>query len=188
MNGYKIVLSALAAQVSTKKWTLSWSANQVHKIDCVRHGAVSCSKTNSTSHRSHKGYTHLRSPLNWEKWQTQAKLGLIAKEIINLVMLLDPKPENVQRSLEPIYKNTIPISAAQSERERLARNAQLKMNWENCCQRQIKIGVMWGVKPWNQADRKAVSMFFLSLGTEGRIIICSRNSHLSMDTLLTVEL
>ena len=103
-------------------------------------------------------------------------------------MLLDPKLESVQRILEPIYERTIGISAAQSERERLARKAQLKMNWENCCQRQRAIGVMCGDKPWNQADRKAVSIFYLSLGTEGRIIKCSRNSHFRMDTLFTVEL
>ena len=67
-------------------------------------------------------------PLKWEKWQTQAKLALLAKENITIDTLLEPKPETVQRPLEPIYEVTITGSSAQSERERLARNAQSKMN------------------------------------------------------------
>ena len=127
-------------------------------------------------------------PLKWEKWQMQAQLALLAKENIALDALLEPKPETVQLPLEPIYENTITGSSAQSERERLARNAQLKMNWENRCQKQMEIGVMCGDKPWAQADRKTVSMLYLSLGTEGRRIVCSRNPHLKMDILTTVEL
>ena len=102
--------------------------------------------------------------------------------------MLDSKPENVQQPLEPIYENTITGSSSQSERERLARNAQLKMNWENRCQKQMDIGIMRGDKPWTQADQKTLSMLYLSLGTEGRRIICSGNPHLNMDILTTVEL
>ena len=68
-------------------------------------------------------------PLKWEKWQMQAKLALLAKENITIDTLLEPKPETVQLPLEPIYEVTITGSSAQSERERLARNAQSKMNW-----------------------------------------------------------
>ena len=70
-------------------------------------------------------------PLKWEKWQMQAKLALLAKGNISLDNLLEPKPETVQLLLETIYENTIKGSSAQLERERLARNAQLKINWEN---------------------------------------------------------
>ena len=52
----------------------------------------------------------------------------------------------------------------------------------------MEIEIMCGDKPWTQADRKTVSMLYLSLGSEGRRNICSRNSHLKMDTLTTVEL
>ena len=44
---------------------------------------------------------------------------------------------------------------------------------------------MCGDKPWNQADRKTLSVIYLSLGTEGKRIV---NPHLKMDTLTTVEL
>ena len=47
---------------------------------------------------------------------------------------------------------------------------------------------MCGDKPWNQADRKAVSMLYVCLETEGRRIVCSRNPHLKLDTLILVEL
>ena len=118
----------------------------------------------------------------------QAILALLANENMARDTLLEPKPETVQLPLEPIYENTITGLSAQSERERLARNAQLKMNWENRCQKQMKIGIMCGNKPWAQADQKTVSMLYLSLGTEGRRIVCSRNPHLKMDILTTVEL
>ena len=62
-------------------------------------------------------------PMKWEKWQMQAKLAFLAKENNALDTLLEPKPEIVQLPLEPIYENTITESSAQSERERLARNA-----------------------------------------------------------------
>ena len=127
-------------------------------------------------------------PLKWEKWQMQAKLALPAKENIALDTLLEPKIETVQLPPEPIYENTITGSSAQSEKERLAMNAQLKMNWENRCQKQMEIGIMCGDKPWAQADRKTVSILYISLGTEGRRIICSRNPHLKMDILTTAEL
>ena len=116
-----------------------------------------------------------------------AKLAFLAKKNIALDFLLEPKPESVQIPLELIYENTITGSLVQSERERLARNAQLKMNWENRCQKQREIGIVCGDKSWTQADRKTVSMLYLRLGTKGRRIICSRNPHLKMDILTTVE-
>ena len=98
----------------------------------------------------------------------QATLALLVKENNTLDTLLEPKPGNVQLPLEPNYESAITGSSAESDRERLSRNAQLKMNWENRCQRQIEEAVMCGDKPWIQADRKTVSMLYLSLGTEGR--------------------
>ena len=57
-------------------------------------------------------------PLRWEKWRVQYKLALLAKENIILDTILGPKPEMVERPLEPIYKETIVGASAQSERER----------------------------------------------------------------------
>ena len=52
----------------------------------------------------------------------------------------------------------------------------------------MEIVIICGDKPGTQADCKAVSMLYLSLGSEGRRIICSRNPLLKMDILTTVKL
>ena len=80
--------------------------------------------------------------LRWEKWRVQYKLAMLAKEIINLDTLLGPKPETVELSLEYIYKEMIVGSSAQSERERKARNAKQKMNWQNKFERLIEVGIL----------------------------------------------
>ena len=99
------------------------------------------------------------------------KLALLARENIALDILLEPKHKRVQLPLELIYENTITGSSAQSEREQVARNAQLKMNRENRCQKQMEIVIMCGEQPWTQADRNTVSRLYLSLGPEGCRII-----------------
>ena len=81
-------------------------------------------------------------PLRWEKWRVQHKSALLAKENIILDTLLGPKPEMVDLPLRTIYKETIVGFSAQSERERITRNAQEKMNRQNKCQRLIEIGKM----------------------------------------------
>ena len=116
--------------------------------------------------------------LKWENWQKKAKLAILAKENIILDILLDPKPENVWLHLELVYESTKTVPSDQWERQRLPRNVQLYMYWEHLCQRQLEIGIMCGGKPLNEAERKIVSMFYFSLGTEGRRIVCSRNLHL----------
>ena len=128
-------------------------------------------------------------PLRWEKWRVQYKLALLAKEniILETLLLLGPKPEMVELPLEPIYEETIVGASAQSERERNARNAQQKMNWQNKCQRLIEVGIMCGDKPWSLADRKTVSLLHLSIGIEGRRILNCKNPHILIDTLAAVD-
>ena len=128
-------------------------------------------------------------PLRWEKWRVQYKLALLAKENIILDTLLGPKPEMVELPLEPIYKETIEGASAQSERERErnARNAQQKMIWQNKCQRLKEVGNMCCDKPWPLADRKTVSLLYLSIGMEGRRILNCKHPHIMIDTLATVN-
>ena len=113
----------------------------------------------------------LDPPLCWEKWRVQYKLALLAKENIILDKLLGLKPEMVELPLEPIYEETIAGASAQSESERSASNAQQKMNWQNKCQRLIELGIMCGDQPWSLADRRTVSLLYLSIGIEGRRIL-----------------
>ena len=126
-------------------------------------------------------------PLRWEKWRVQYNLALLAEANINLDILLGPKPEMVDLPLEPIYEETIVGFSAQSERERNARKAQQRMNWQNKCQWLIEIGIMCGDKPWSLADRKTVSLPYLSIGVEGRRILNRENSHTLIGTLSTAE-
>ena len=110
-------------------------------------------------------------PPCWEKWRVQYKLALLAKENIILEALIGPKPEINDLPLEPIYKETIVGSPAQSERGRNARNAQQNMNWQNKCQRLIEVAIMCGKKPWPLSVCKMVSLLYLSIGVEGRRIL-----------------
>ena len=101
----------------------------------------------------------------------------------------------VNLPLEPINEETIILlhnlffctigSSAQSERERNARNAQQKMNWQNKCQRLIEIGIMCGDKQWSLADHKTVSLLYLSIGVEGSRILNCKNPHIMIGTLST---
>ena len=61
------------------------------------------------------------------------------------------------------------------------------MNWQNKCQRLIEIGIMCGDKPWSLADRKSVSLLYLSIGIEGRRILNCKNPHIMIDTLSTLD-
>ena len=95
----------------------------------------------------------------------------------------------VEFPLEPIYKETIVGASAQSERERErnARNAQQKMNWQNKCQRLIEVGIMCGDKPWPLADHKTVSLLYVSIGIEGCLILNCKIPHIMIDTLTAVD-
>ena len=57
------------------------------------------------------------------------------------------------------------------------------MNWQNKCKRLIEVGIMCGDKPLPLADRKTVSLLYLSIGIEGRRILNCRNPHIMIDTL-----
>ena len=46
---------------------------------------------------------------------------------------------------------------------------------------------MCGDKPWPLADRKTVSLLYLSIGIEGRRILNCKNPHIMIDTLATVD-
>ena len=51
----------------------------------------------------------------------------------------------------------------------------------------IEVGIMCGDKPWSLADRKTVSLLYLSIGIEGRRILNCKNPHILIDTLTAVD-
>ena len=61
------------------------------------------------------------------------------------------------------------------------------MNWQNKCQRLIEVGMMCGDKPWPLADRKTVSLLYLSIGVKRRRILNCKNPHIMINTITTVD-
>ena len=100
------------------------------------------------------------------------------------LLLADP-PENVILPLEPAYEDAVENPTAQSERDRRTRNEQAKTAWKNNCQRIIAVGILCGDKPWKLCDRKASSLMYLSLGTEGRRLFSSKNPTVVLDEIST---
>ena len=100
------------------------------------------------------------------------------------LLLADP-PENVILPPEPAYEDAVKNPTAQSERDRRTRNEQAKTAWKNRCQRIEAVGILCGDKPWELYDRKASSLMYLSLGTEGRRVFNSKNSTVNLDEIST---
>ena len=127
----------------------------------------------------------LEPPLRWEYWRTQLKLAILAREGIEVDLLLADPPENVILPPEPAYEDAVENPTAQSERDRRTRNEQAKTAWKNHCQRIEAVGILCGDKPWKLCDRKASSLMNLSLGTEGRRVLNSKNSTVNLDEIST---
>ena len=125
-------------------------------------------------------------PHRLEKWRVQYKLAQLQRRIYSRHTTWTQTRAG-EPPIKPIYEETIVGSSAQSVRERHARNAQQKMNWQNKCERLIEIGIMCGDRPWSLADLKTVSLLYLSFGVEGRRILNCKNPHIMIDTLSTAE-
>ena len=103
------------------------------------------------------------------------------------LLLVDP-PEHVNLPPEPAYEDAVENPTAQSEGDRCTRNEQAKTAWKHNCMRIEAIGVLCGDKPWKICDRKASSLMYLSLGTEGRRVFNSKNSTTNLDEISTRNL
>ena len=130
----------------------------------------------------------LEPPLRWEYWRTQLKLAILTHEGIVVDILLAEPPEHVILPPEPAYEDAVENPTAQSERDRRTRNEQAKTAWKNHCQRVVAVGILCGDKPWQLCDRKASSLMYLSLGTEGRRVFNSKNSTVNLDEISTRNL
>ena len=124
-----------------------------------------------------------RATLRWEYSRTQHKLAILAREGFIVDLLLVDPPEHVVLPPELAYKDAVENSTAQSERDRRTRNEQAKTAWKNNCLGIEAIGVLCEDKPWKICDRKASSLMYLSLGTEGRRVFNSKNSTTNLDEI-----
>ena len=130
----------------------------------------------------------LEPPIRWEFWRIQLKLAILAREGIEVDLLLVDPPEHVLLPPEPAYEDAVDNPTAQSERDRRTRNEQAKTAWKNQCQRVITVAILCGDKPWKICDRKASSLMYLSLGMEGRRVFNSKNSTVNLETISTKDL
>ena len=130
----------------------------------------------------------LEPPIRWEFWRIQLKIAILAREGIEVDLLLVDPPEHVLLPPEPAYEDAVDNPTAQSERDRRTRNEQAKTAWKNQCQRVMTVGVLCGDKPWKLCDRKASSLMYLSLGMEGRRVFNSKNSTINLETISTKDL
>ena len=130
----------------------------------------------------------LEPPLRWEYWRTQLKLAILAREGIEVDLLLAEPPTNVTLPPEPAYEDAVDNPTAQSERDRRTRNEQAKTAWKNQCQRIEVVGILCGDKPWKLCDRKGSSLMYLSLEMEGRRVFNSKNSTINLEAISTKNL
>ena len=57
----------------------------------------------------------------------------------------------------------------------------MKVNWQNRCKKVDEIGILCGEKPWGTCEQKAISLLYLSIGTEGRRIFKSKHPHFQIE-------
>ena len=127
-------------------------------------------------------------PVRWEKWGVQFKLALIAKKEYHSWYFSRTETSDGGSSFQsPSVRSQLLVLLAQSEIGRNARNAQEKMNRQNKCQRLNEMGIMSGDKPWPHAEKRTISLLYLSTGVEGRRILSRKSPHIMIDTLSTEE-
>ena len=111
-----------------------------------------------------------------------------AKEGISINILQEASPDKVSFPPEHIYEENVDKSTAQSERDRRIHNEQIKNAWLNKCQKTKAAGILCGNRLWKFFDTKAVSLTYLSLGTEGRGIFGSQEPTIQIDQISTKDL
>ena len=119
--------------------------------------------------------------LTWDKWTKQWKLALLAKEGIQLDNLLNDPPSTVTYPPVPTYEDPVENHTQATERDRKVRNQQLKVKWQNRCKNVDEIGILCGDKPWGLCEQKAISLLYLSIGTEGPRIFKSKHPHFQIE-------
>ena len=87
-------------------------------------------------------------PLTWDKWTHQWKLALLAKEEIQLELLLKEPPATVTYPTEPTYEKPVENHTQATERDPKVRNQQLKVNWLNQCKKIDGVRILFGDKLW----------------------------------------
>ena len=127
-------------------------------------------------------------PIPWEKWRSQLKMALVTKKNIELDELLQERPTTVIYPPEPVKEQPVHNPTQTMERERQTRYHQAIAKWKNECNQIDGIDVLCGDKPRDTADRKAISLIYLSLGIEGPKMHARKFPHTNVENKTTQEI
>ena len=100
---------------------------------------------------------------------------MLAKEGLQLELLLKEPPATVTYPPKPTYEEPVEKHTQATEMDRKVRNQQLKVNWQIRCTKIDETGISCGDKPWGFCEQKSVSLLYLSIGTERRRVFKSKN-------------
>ena len=87
-----------------------------------------------------------------------SKVATLSKEGITLDVLLTPKPVEVTMPLEHHFEQPIDDPTDVTKMERMSRNEQLKLLWEQKRQNGAESGILCCDRPWDLCDQKCVSL------------------------------
>ena len=125
-------------------------------------------------------------PVEWDKWNQQLFLGIIAKDGMNLNKLLR-NPPAIRKPQEPGYELNIEGETDKQIRDRNLRNQEKRVAWENQCQHLDNLGPTVDGIPWEEADIKCRSYIYLCLGTEGQRRLTQSYPNLKIQDTSTKE-
>ena len=128
-----------------------------------------------------------QSELDWDKWLSTVKLAIMVKDNIQVEKLLQPKPEreDLDYPAQPHYEPPQPDETTAERRQREQRNQKRKTDWQNECKTIEEKGPMVDNIPWDDADNKAKSLIYLSLGEQATNIFHQRFPHTDLQKCTT---
>ena len=116
----------------------------------------------------------MKPPLQCKKWGNILELAILAIEEIPVDILREAPTDKVAFFPEPIFEEHVDNSTAQAERDLKIRNEQLKNKWLNRGREIEAAGILCGDRFMSFCDSAAVSLTYLSPGTESRRIFGSQ--------------
>ena len=92
----------------------------------------------------------------------------MVKDNIQVDKLLQPRPENdeLDYPTEPHYEPALSEETTAERRQREQRNVQRRSDWQNTCKEIEDRGPQVDNIPWDEANNKAKSYIYLSLGAK----------------------
>ena len=108
-------------------------------------------------------------------------IGIVGERRIQLETLTNGPPSAVTYSPNTTYEEVVKNHTQANERNRKVPNQQLKVKWQNRCEKINEIGILCGDKPWGICEQKAASLLYLRIGTEGRRISKNKHPHFQIE-------